>query len=51
MLYSPNSIDIAVRRKLHIKISFFNQKFEMLSNLNNLMIIKIYGIILLKGLL
>ena len=31
MKYSTNNIDIAIKRKLHIRISFLNQKFEMLS--------------------
>ena len=41
MKYSTSKIDIAIWRKLHIRISFLNQKFEMLS-------IKTYGIILPK---
>ena len=31
MKYSTNNIDVAIRRKLHIRISFLNHTFEMLS--------------------
>ena len=33
MKYSTNNIDMAVRRKLHIRMSFLNQKFKNFSSL------------------